>query len=109
MNLVADMQNRAVLASDELKSSDSSLLHTRIGGAAAVLLFWIYFLFESPDVLMAAEWDQASCGTHFFSPLVFPLSPLATWKSQLDYIKISASNWSHSPSDRTHRARIVFI
>ena len=48
-------------------------------------------------------------GTHFFSPLVFPLSPLATWKSPLDYIKISASNWSHSPSDRTHRARIVFI
>jgi hypothetical protein len=36
-------------------------------------------------------------------------APLATWKSPLDYIKISASNRSHSPSDRTHRARIVFI
>ena len=58
----------------------------------------------------AAVATQAAVpGTHFFSPLVFPLSPLATWKSPLDYIKISASNWSHSPSDRTHRALIVFI
>jgi hypothetical protein len=103
-----------------------------LAGLLGFLGYWILTrampdLFAQEDVsLICALWpairswrpDPSSllssfsivwCGTHFFSPLVFPLSPLATWKSPLDYIKISASNRSHSPSDRTHRARIVFI